>query len=529
MKAFAVSVLGWVLLPLLALAQEKVELNRITSVRVTGGAVEITGSKKPNFTTFTMTDPPRLVIDISEAVLAQVPAELPASNGLITGLRTANYGSEASAIARVLIGYERDVETDIQVSGNVLVVRVIDQAGGPLLAQAPPMPEQPGETPTETGTAAQATGAAQTETGTQTQAAQEAAAAANTAAVEQSMAAGAAKLTAEERRKQEAAARAEAAKKAEEERRAAELAAAEEKKRKEEEARAAAEARKLAEAEEKKRKAEEAEARRLAALEEKKRKEEEARAAAEARKLAEAEEKKRKAEEAEARRIAAAEEKKRKEEEARAAAEARKLAEAEEKKRKTEEAEARRIAAAEEKKRKEEEARAAAEARKLAEAEEKRRQEAEAEAARLAALDKRRQEAATRVANVAPPPRREDPVSPTPATEASTAGKRRTLEIVGFQQQAGASRVYIRTNEPVRYKVSEGRKEIILELENTQIGKGNNTRALDTSFFDTAVARVDPTVGPDRSVRVSIKLKADVPVRTRQEGNTISLDFPRPE
>src|SRR6185436_17596154 len=111
MKAFAVSVLAWVLLPVLALAQEKVELNRITSVRVNGGAVEITGSKKPNFTTFTMTDPPRLVIDISEAVLSQVPAELPASNGLITGLRTANYGSEASAIARVLIGYEKDVET----------------------------------------------------------------------------------------------------------------------------------------------------------------------------------------------------------------------------------------------------------------------------------------------------------------------------------------------------------------------------------------------------------------------------------
>jgi colicin import membrane protein len=508
MKAFVVSVLGWVLLPLLALAQEKVELNRITSVRVNGGAVEITGSKKPNFTTFTMTDPPRLVIDISEAVLSQVPAELPASNGLITGLRTANYGSEASAIARVLIGYEKDVETDIQVSGNVLVVKVMDQAGGPLIAQASTLSEEPGET----GTAAR-----------------EPTATANMTAAEQAKAAETAKLSDEERRKQEAAARAEAAKKAEDERRAAALAAAEEKKRQEDEARAAAEAKKLAEAEEKKRKAEEAEARRLAALDEKKRQEEEARAAAEAKKLAAAEEKKRKAEEAEARRVAAAEEKKRQEDEAREEAEARKQAAAEEKKRKAEEAEARRVAAAEEKKRREDDARAAAEARKQADAEEKRRREAETEATRLAAVDKRRQEVETRVANVAPPPRREEPVSPTPATVASTAGKRRTLEIVGFQQQAGASRVYIRTNEPVRYKVSEGRKEIILELENTQIGKGNNTRALDTSFFDTAVARVDPTVGPDRSVRVSIKLKADVPVQTRQEGNTISLDFPRPE
>ena len=90
------------------------------------------------------------------------------------------------------------------------------------------------------------------------------------------------------------------------------------------------------------------------------------------------------------------------------------------------------------------------------------------------------------------------------------------------------SAFYVRTNEPVSYKVSEGRNEIVLMLENTQIGKGNNTRALDTSFFDTAVARVDPTVGPDRSVRVSIKLKEQVAVQTRQEGNTISLEFARP-
>jgi hypothetical protein len=526
MKAFAVSVLCGVLLPLLALAQEKVELNRITSVRASGSTVEITGSKKPNFTTFTMTDPPRLVIDISEAVLAQVPAELPASGGLITGLRTANYGSEASAIARVLIGYERDVETDIQVSGNVLVVKVLDQAGGPLLAQGPTMPEQ--VTDARTGTATEATEAAQAESGNQNQAAAESTSAANMAAADPKKAAAEAKVTEEERRKQEAAARAEATRKAEEERRAAELAAADEKKRQEEEARAAAEAKKLADADEKRRKAEEAEARRVAAAEEKKRQEEEARAAAEAKKLAAAEEKKRKAEEAEARRVAAAEEKKRREDEARAAAEAKKQADADEKRRRAEEAEARRVAVAEEKKRREDETRAAAEARQLAEAEDKRRQPSAAEATRMAAVDRRRQEEATREANVAPPFRREEPVGAAPVTEASAAGRRRTLEIVGFQQQAGASRVYIRTNEPVRYKVSEGSKEIILELENTQIGKGNNTRALDTSFFDTAVARVDPTVGPDRSVRVSIKLKADVPVQTRQEGNTISLDFPRP-
>ena len=438
MKSLVVFVLGWVLVPLLAFAQGKVELNTITGVKVNGSTVEITGSKKPNFTTFTMTDPPRLVIDISEAVLSGVPEAMRPTGGIVTGLRSANYGSDSSAIARVLIGYDREVETDIHVNGNVLVVKVLD-GSGPLVAQA-------GNGPS----------AAETQAGT-AQATQE-----NTAAGQGTAA------------------------KQEEERRARELAAAEEKKRQE----AEAEAKKLAEAEEKKRKAEEAEQQRLAAIEEKKRKQEEARATAEAKKQEEAEERKRKAEEAEQQRLALLEEKKRKQEEARAAAETRKQEEAEERKRKAEEAEQQRLALLEEKRRKQEEPRAAE---------------------------------GTRVAS-AEVPRRGEPEGTSPA---SVSERRKTLEIVGFQQQAGRARVYVRTNEPVSYKVSEGRNEIVLMLENTQIGKGNNTRALDTSFFDTAVARVDPAVGPDRSVRVSIKLKESVPVQTRQEGNTISLEFPR--
>jgi colicin import membrane protein len=493
MKFLAVCVLGWVLVPLLALAQEKVELNAITSVKVNGSTVEITGSKKPNFTTFTMTDPPRLVIDISEAILRGVPEEMRANGGLITGLRSANYGSDTSAIARVLIGYDRDVETDIQVTGNVLAVKVLDGTS-PLVAQASTGPEQPlvaanGPTAAEAQAAAtQATQAAQQGRTTDESATAEAAAAA--------------KRAEEERRQQEEAARVAAAKQAEDDRRARELATVEEKKRQEELARAEVQARKQAEADEKKRKVEEA------------------RAEVEAKKQAEVDEKKRRAEEAEQKRLAALEERKRKAEEARAEVEAKKQAEADEKKRRAEEAEQKRLAALEERKRKAEEGRGA-------EAEERKRKAEEAEQRRLALLEekKRREEAGgSRVAS-AEVPRRAEPES---TSSEPVSGKRKTLEIVGFQQQRGGARVYVRTNEPVSYKVSEGRNEIVLMLENTQIGKGNNTRALDTSFFDTAVARVDPTVGPDRSVRVSIKLKEQVPVQTRQEGNTISLEFARP-
>ncbi|EAU66014.1 hypothetical protein STIAU_4841 [Stigmatella aurantiaca DW4/3-1] len=426
--------------------------------------VEITGSQKPSFTTFTMTDPPRLVIDISGAVLSGVPEEIPARGGGVTGLRTANYGSESTAVARVLIGYERDVETDIQVSNNVLFVKVLEE-GSQAVAQARPFEsaQAPSEgRDTEAAAppdAAQASEAARAEREAQAKAAAQASEAAR---VEREAQAKAAAQVEETRRREQ------------------ETAAAEKQRQTEAEAKRQAEA---------------------------KQREETARAQAEARKAAEDEEKRRQAEEAQAKRQAETEAKQRKQEEARAQAEARRTAEAEEKQRQKEEAEARRQAEVEAKQRKQEEARAQAEARRSAQAEETRRQQETA-----------------RVASAEPPAREEQGDS---AAAPGISARRKTLEIVGFQQRASSSRVYIRTNERVQYKVSQSDREIILELENTQIGKGNNTRALDTSFFDTAVSRVDPLAGPGRSVRVSIRLKEPVSVQTRQEGNTISLDFPR--
>ncbi|HZH74893.1 MAG TPA: AMIN domain-containing protein, partial [Archangium sp.] len=159
MKAIGLSLLVCVLVPVVALAQEgKADLNTITSVTVRGGTVEIVGTKKPNFTTFTMTDPPRLVIDISEAVFSGVKEDQAVGNGTISGIRTASYGSDESSIARVLIGYEREVETDIQATGNSLVVNV-QGGGGAAVAARPTAPT--GTAPTGTapaGTAPAGTG-----------------------------------------------------------------------------------------------------------------------------------------------------------------------------------------------------------------------------------------------------------------------------------------------------------------------------------------------------------------------------------
>jgi len=119
-----------------ALGQDAAGLNTITRVEVKSGVVEITGTRKPSFSTFPMSDPPRLVVDISEAVFKGVPEVLDVTSGRVVAIKTASYGNDASAIARVVIGYDREVEPDIQAVGNKLVVRAQAAPAGTAVASA---------------------------------------------------------------------------------------------------------------------------------------------------------------------------------------------------------------------------------------------------------------------------------------------------------------------------------------------------------------------------------------------------------
>jgi hypothetical protein len=499
MKAIGLSLLVCVLVPVVALAQEgKADLNTITSVTVRGGTVEIVGTKKPNFTTFTMTDPPRLVIDISEAVFSGVKEDQAVGNGTISGIRTASYGSDESAIARVLIGYEREVETDIQATGNSLVVNV-QGGGGAAVAARPTAPTGTAPTGTApTGTAPTGTapaGTAPAGTGTTPGGnAEQATVAARTDQQQQERAAADATAAAQvDRQAQErAAADAAAAARADAEaRKQAEARAAADRKAQEEAARVAAQQA------EKERLQQEREAKAASAASEKQRREEEARAAAE--------EKKRQQAEAQASAASAAEEKKRQQ--------------AEERERQRAEAQA----AAEEKKRQQQEARASAEDKKREQAEERQRQREEAQAA---AEEKKRQQQESRQTRVAQAERPR--AEPRQGDRVAGSSGRTTMTLVGFAQEPSASRVFLRTTQPVEFNVTEGEKVVFVVLENTGIAESNNTRPLDTSFFDTAVTSVVADAGPSRTVRVSIRLKEQVSYQTRQNGNELSIEFQRP-
>lgn len=556
-------VAGWVAFalaaqPVAVSAQDRVQLNSISRIEVKGRTIEISGSRKPSFTTFMMSDPARLVIDVSEATFADVPRELKVGDGTVTAIKTASYGSESAAIARIVIGFARELEADIATSGTALVVKL---PGDPkqqqlaLLQQREEDKQKKAQKEAEEKARLEAERHAREE---QERLAREAA-----ARKEQEAAAARARVEAERLAKLEAEAAEKARLKAErEEKERLAREETERRRREAEEAKKQAEAERLArlqaEKEEQERlKREKAEAERLA-REEQARLAEAKRLEREAKLAAEQAEKERRAREEAERRRAEAEEKARL---AREDAERRK-AEAEEKARVAREkleaaqrqAEQERLAriqadeerkerdrlAKEELRRKEEELRrreeelarveqetkrrAAAEAKERAEAERLARAEAEArakqqpEAERRAEADKSRRQRELEAA-----------AANTPSPSELAAGKPARMTFVGFKQADGVGRVFFRTTAPVRYRVGEeDDRQIVLTLENTEISLPNNQRIIDASFFDTAVSLVRPEA-QGSAVRVTVSLKKAVAYRASQAGNELTLEFERAE
>jgi colicin import membrane protein len=497
-------------------------MNTITKVAVKSGVVEITGSQKPSFSTFPMTDPPRLVVDISGAVFSGVPEAMDVTSGHVVAIKTASYGSNASAIARVVIGFDRDVEPDIQTVGNKLVVRSSPAPGSASVAQATP-PSAPGpsvkasEDAAAAASAASASGAAVAASDERRR--QDSAAAA--AAEKERQDASASAAAAEDKRRQDFLAAAAAAEKQRQDASAAAAAAAE--KRRLDEAAASAAA-------DDKRRHDDAAA--AAAAEEKRRQDASAAASAEEqRRQQEVASARTQQERQQAAAAAAAAEEQRKQQAALAAAAA-------ETQRKQEAAAA--AAAVEERRRQDGAVAAAAEQRRQTEtaqaAEQRRAQDTKVAAAAetagrqdLLAVAPRGQATAAGGAKSHPAPASSEPVSieggSSGGSEAS--GRRKALTFVGFDEKG--PRVYVRTNGPVRYSVSTGAKNtVVVELDNTSIPLHNNSRTLDTAFFAGPVLRIQPERGPKNSVRVAITLRDAVAYQAHQDGNEVSVQFRAP-
>ncbi|MCK6548083.1 AMIN domain-containing protein [Myxococcota bacterium] len=102
----------------------------------------------------------------------------------------------------------------------------------------------------------------------------------------------------------------------------------------------------------------------------------------------------------------------------------------------------------------------------------------------------------------------------------------RVMKYIGFQQMAEVSRVFVRLDGKAKYTPIEQGGAFVLELANTSINVKNNERALDTSYFDTPVKSVQAVRSGD-ATRIEVKLKESVPYKVSRIGNTIAIDFKR--
>lgn len=119
-----------------------------------------------------------------------------------------------------------------------------------------------------------------------------------------------------------------------------------------------------------------------------------------------------------------------------------------------------------------------------------------------------------------------DPEQPLPEGDGDFDPGPRTMSYIGFRQMADVSRVFVRLDGKAKYKQYREGGNMILELVNTSVPVKNNTRPLDTSYFNSPVTNVQ-AVPSGGNTRVTVQLKEAVPFKVKRIGTTIAVDFTR--
>ena len=110
------------------------------------------------------------------------------------------------------------------------------------------------------------------------------------------------------------------------------------------------------------------------------------------------------------------------------------------------------------------------------------------------------------------------------------AGEEREVDWIGFAQFEEISRVFVRTDESVAYRIDISTpKTVVLTLENTRLRTQNDANHLDTRYFVSPVKFIQPVLieGTSKSVKITIYLRHAVTFSELQRDNFLALDFER--
>ncbi len=112
-------------------------------------------------------------------------------------------------------------------------------------------------------------------------------------------------------------------------------------------------------------------------------------------------------------------------------------------------------------------------------------------------------------------------------------GKKATVKAFDFKQfpDERKSRIAIATDNPVNYTTRESSPgTIVLELDNTFIPKTSLRRFIDTSEFKSAVSKITPKYNESTNTSTfTVNLKESVAYNAYQDGNTLYIDFDIPD
>ena len=107
----------------------------------------------------------------------------------------------------------------------------------------------------------------------------------------------------------------------------------------------------------------------------------------------------------------------------------------------------------------------------------------------------------------------------------SLVGRKKTY-ITWIGYEPNVDRVFVQLSRPVDYTITRGPKgELVLDLHGAAIGVSNDTKPLDLTHFQTAVARVYAKRVKGGNTRLVIELREHTPYRLERKGRYIYVYF----
>ncbi len=115
--------------PILGIDVDKHGEGRVVRIRTVG---------PPTFTVFRLSDPMRVVVDVSGGDVSQLSGPITVQDGVVEEVASRQFSAEGFYIGRIIIGFSRELPYDVQAQGNAVVVSTGSAINTSVAHAAPP-------------------------------------------------------------------------------------------------------------------------------------------------------------------------------------------------------------------------------------------------------------------------------------------------------------------------------------------------------------------------------------------------------